>query len=311
MFVCACAGCFGVAVASSQPVGRVVRIPGTGVEVVPPPDFGPSAHGNGLQHDSLLATIQVVEFPVAAWPSVATETSRARLAARGMTTLDSAWQTVQGRPALRYTVRQRQAGITYEKDMLLTADSLNTYMAVATWEAGTPAKVVEAMRASLLTLRRTESRSDDPFDGVPFRADLPARLSRTTRLGPAVVLSAPAEALRDSSVAVVMVVSNPALALAGDKEAWMRRATTAIRTLRDVTDIAFRTLDHAEGEAYEIEAAALNASTGAPVRVLNVAMPYGLSTFMMTAVAPADRATDLLPVFRALAASVRFTVSPR
>ena len=289
--------------AAAAPVfAQAVRVTGTTVTMEPPAGFTPAARFPGFERQDVQASIMVTEVPGPA-SEMKRGMTKAALASRGMTLIESTAEKIDGKNALLLNVSQTSGGAEFLKWMLVAGDQKRTMMIVGTFPRAAEAELGDAIKSSLLTVRWSEPvEAPDHFEGLPFRVTSTGSLKVAGRMNNLVILNesgtmepgGPDRALFavGSSVSAVKIEDLRAFSEA--------RAQQTVKTAN--LKIAERRAITIDGsDAYEIVGEAMDTDTGKRVTLYQVLLPGDGGYFFMQGLVSKARAATMVPEFKRVA----------
>jgi hypothetical protein len=283
---------------------QTVRVPGTKVSLVPPPGFSVAQQYPGFERAADEATIMVTELPTPAAEMITAMTAPA-LATRGMTLVSSADATVGGNAARLLHVRQKTANGGVLKAMLIAGDRTTTIMIVGTFATDAPPSTsAEIQRALLSTTWGSSAPSE--FEGLPFRVTPTRALKLAQRVSNMLMFTESGKVgTAGSSEALYLVGHSIGRGNVGNLRSFAEaRAKQTARSL-DVGNFSGRTIQVEGLDAFELEADAVDARTGAAIKIYQVIIPDETGYFIAQGLVRADRAADVVPEFRTITMSFR------
>ena len=288
-----------------------VRVPGTRVSLSPPPGFSPAQQFPGFEDVDIQSSIMVTELPGPA-SDMKRGMTRAALASRGMTLLQSSTAEVQGDNALLLHVRQPSPSGDVRKWMLIAGDRTRTVMIVGSYPTGAPIEVGEAVKRSLLGADLGLAiAAPNAFEGLQFRVTPTAALRVAGRVSNLLTLTESGLMTPRNADAAVYVLGHSIGNVAiDDLRAFSETRLRQTTRMRGITTVSGRptTLDRLE--AYELEADGADASTGRRVHIYQVIAPDATGYFIIQGFVAAARAAAVVPEFKKVTATFRRTTEP-
>lgn len=283
---------------------QAVRVPGTKVILTPPAEFTPAQQYPGFEQEAGRASIMVTELPGAAEEMIRVMTPQA-LASRGMTVLGTRQAVIGGNPARLLNVRQRTANGDMLKWMLIAGDPTMTIMIVGTFPEDSPPSTGAAIQQSLLSTS-WGSAAPNAFEGLPFRITPTSRLKLARRVSNMLTLTESGTmGSPGSSEAIYLVGHSIGRGDLGDVRSFSEARARQTTLTKGVGNFTGRVLQIDRLDAYELEADAIDARSGVPMRLYQIIVPDETGYFIAQGLSRADRAADLFPEFRAVTASFR------
>ena len=290
---------------STGPVfAQGVRVPGTKVTLTPPAGFSLAQQYPGFEREADQASIMVTELPGPAAEMIRVMTREA-LAGRGMDLVASSQQKINGNPARLLNVRQKTSNGDALKWMLIAGDRTMTIMVVGAFPSDSPPATGSAIQRALLSTS-WGAASPDAFEGLLFRVTPTSRLKLARRVSNMIALTESGTmGPPGSSEALYLVGQSLGRGDIGDLRSFAEdraRQTTLTKTVGNFTG---RTIRVDDLDAYELEAEAVDARSGAAMRLYQVIVPDETGYFILQGLSGADRATELFAEFRTVTASFR------
>jgi hypothetical protein len=232
------------------------------------------------------------------------------LASKGMTLIAAQDEVINGTTARLLNVRQQTAKADVLKWMLIAGDHSITIMIVGTFPSGSPPSTGAAIQHSLLSASWASAAAPNAFDGLPFRVTPTSRLKLARRVSNMLMLTdSGTMGSPGSSEALYVVGHSIGRGQLGDLRTFSEARARQTALTKGVGNFAGRMLQVDRLDAYELEADAVDARTGAPMRLYQVIIPDDTGYFIMQGLSQADRARELFLEFRAITASFRRDVS--
>jgi hypothetical protein len=294
-----------------------VRVPGTGVTLSPPQGFAAARRYPGFEDPHAQATIMVTELPVDAAEMIRSMTKPA-LATKGITVVSAHDLVVNDRPARLLEVRQTAAGVEVGKWMLIAGDTRTTVMVVGAFiEAAAPG-IGDAIRESLLTTSwgtaapvSGASGSANPFEGLPFRLTATAKLKLASRVSNMLMFTeSGTTGSPGSTEALYIAGSSLGQVRVGQIRNFAESRARQTTLTKSVTNFTGRPVQVAGLDAYELEADASDARSGRAMRLYQVIIPDETGYVVLQGLVRADRASEIVPEFKALTATFRTLSAP-
>jgi hypothetical protein len=285
---------------------QTVRVPGTKVSLAPPPGFSIAQQYPGFEREADQATIMVTELPTPAAEMIKAMTAPA-LATRGMTLVSSQQATIGGNAARLLHVRQKTASGAVLKSMLIAGDRTTTIMIVGTFATDAPTSTSAEIQQALLSTT-WGSAAPGEFEGLPFRVTPTPKLKLAQRVSNMLMFTESGKVgTAGSSEALYLVGHSIGRGTVGNLRSFAdARAKQTARNL-DVGNFSGRTIQVEGLDAFELEADATDAGSGAAMRIYQVIIPDDTGYFIAQGLVRADRAADLIPEFRTVTMSLRLT----
>ena len=212
---------------------------------------------------------------------------------------------ISGNPARLLNVRQRTANGDMLKWMLIAGDRTMTIMIVGTFPELSPPSTGTAIQQSLLSTS-WGSAAPNAFEGLPFRITPTSRLKLARRVSNMLTLTESGTmGSPGSSEAIYLVGHSIGRGDLGDVRSFSEARARQTTLTKGVGNFTGRMLQIDGLDAYELEADAIDARSGAPMRLYQIIVPDETGYFIAQGFSRADRAADLFPEFRAVTASFR------
>ena len=285
-------------------LAQAVRVPGTKVNLQPPPGFSLAQQYPGFEREADRATIMVTELPGPAADMIRAMTGDA-LARRGMELVSSSPHVINGHPARLLNVRQSTANGEVRKWMLIAGDSALTLMIVGTFPADSNPDTGSAIQHALLTTS-WGAAAPNAFEGLDFRITPTAKLKLARRVSNMIALTESGTmGSPGSSEALYLVGHSIGRGDVGDLQRFAEERARQTQLTKNVGNFKGRMILVDDLEAYELEAEAVDARSGTPMRIYQVIVPDDTGYFIAQGLSRANRAAELLPEFRRVTASFR------
>jgi hypothetical protein len=300
-----------VAFSSAVLCGRqAVRVPGTGVTLVPPEGFTVAQRFPGFEHPGLQASIMVSELPSPAAEMKAGLTTEA-LAGQGLTVVDSSTVRIDGADALLLELAQQSGGIDFQKWMLVAGDRHATILIVGSFPRSAPDNLSVRIRESLMSATRVAQRAPDAFEGLLFRVTPSVKLKLARRMSNMLVLTESGVVPAQDGEAVFIVGSAVADSAIADLRAFSEGRAAQTATLTKLRNVSGRSVEIGGLAAYELTADARDAQTGDAIRLYQVVVPDAGSYFIIQGLSRSKGSAAMLEEFRRVAATFRIAPRPR
>jgi len=286
---------------------RPIRVAGTRVSLVPPPDFVPSERFTGFAREGDGASIVVLEMPVPAAEATPALADSAALSKRGMVLLGKE-QAVSdgGHDGLLFHYRQAAAGLQYRKWMFVAGDAKRVLMVTASFPEEAGEALSAALKRSVLSTRWHRGEGVAAAEGLSYSISEGGPLKLASRVSNNLLFT-PGGTVPVKSVEEPYFVAGPSTFPVEIRD---RKAFSASRLLRidGVTDIGAAepkviTVDGLEG--YEIVTAGKDVKSGEPVTVYQVTLFEGSMYYLMQGIVGARNALAHVETFKRMARSFR------
>jgi len=287
-----------------------VRIPGTGVTLEPPAGFKPSARFPGFEIPERAASLMVTEIP-GPLAEIQKGMTAERLAAGGMTLLESSPISLGGSEGLLLRVSQKAAGLQFFKWMAIAGGPQKTYVLVGTWAEGDD-ELGAILKRSIASATWGTAAPANPYEGLVFRAEPTAKLKLAGRVNNLLLFSETGGLGPFGPEDAFLVVGNSLSSVSlDDLEAFARaraEKTEQIDNLREAK-LEPASVDGLRG--IELVAQADDKKTGKPVVLYQLVLREGSNYYLVQGLAGKGRAAEALPEFRSVARSFRRVSSGR
>jgi hypothetical protein len=284
------------------------RVAGSRVVVNPPTGFSPARQFAGFENVEAQSSIMVTELP---GPAAVMQRgmTKAALASRGMTLVESSSASVDGEDGLLLHVRQTTTSGEFLKWMLIAGDKARTVMIVGTYPAASETTVGDAIKASLLGARLGATAiAPDPFEGLGFRVTPTTRLKVAGRVGDLLTLTETGSMAPSRPDAALYFVGHSFANVAiNDLRTFSESRLNQTTRTRGITAVKGQRTQLNGLDAYELEADANDARTGRPVRIYQVIAPDQAGYFIVQGFVSPARAAEMVAEFRALTGTFRRT----
>jgi hypothetical protein len=286
------------------------RVAGSRVTVSPPTGFSPARQFAGFENVDAQSAIVVTELPGSA-AVMQRGMTKAALASRGMTLIESSTPAVDGHGALLLHVRQASPSGEFLKWMLIAGDQTRTVMIVGTYPVAAATTVGEAIRVSLLGTRLgAAATAPNPLEGLRFRIPPSSRLKVAGRVGDMLALTETGSMAPSHPDAALYFVGHSFASVAiEDLRAFSESRLNQTTRTRGITDVKGGRIRLNGLDAYELEANATDARNRRPVRIYQVIAPDQAGYFIMQGFVSPARADEMIPEFKAVSATFQRTAS--
>lgn len=282
-----------------------VRVPGTGVTIIPPHGFSAAKDYPGFESVELQSSIVVTESPA---PFSATKggLTTEGLASKGIALVGSKAVTAGGKESLLLRAVQKVGDTVFGKWMLVGGDDTRTVMIVATFpQTAADALSVPVVR-SLLTASWGPESASDVFEGLLYRVSPSPRLKIAGRMANALALNETGSMTPSDPDQAIYIVGNSLGKIdVVDLKALSERRARQTDIAKDVRNMVWSTNQLDGLEAYEIVADGTDAKSGKPIKVYQVLASNGSGYFLIQGIVLAERATEMLEEFRRVTATFR------
>lgn len=291
-----------VAAVSAQ---DLVRVPGTGTSLRPPPGFSVADRFPGFLRADLQSSITVTELPAPA-PTLTQAMTREAMASQGMTLLSSATEKVAGREGLLVQAAQNVGGTEFLKWILTIGDDRHTVVIVATYPRSADAGMGSAIRRSLLDATWTPGGSTDDFEGLPFRVTPTPALKVAGRVGNMLMLNESGTLTSaDPANALYIVGSSTSEVQIADLRAFAEERARQTTSLKDFSLVEERPIQVGGRAGHELVMRAADVKTGVAMRLYQVIAPEPGGYLIVQGLVGEARAADMLSEFRRVTETFR------
>lgn len=291
-----------VHVSAIPAIAQGVRVPGTKVSLQPPAGFSLAQQYPGFEREADRSSIMVTELPTAA-PEMIRAMTREALASRGMLLVASSEHVINNNPARLLNVRQKTANGEVLKSMLIAGDHKTTIMIVGMFSVDSPPSTGAAIERALISAS-WGATSPNEFEGLPFRITPTSSLKLAKRVSNMLMLTESGTiGSPGSSEALYLVGHSIGRGGVSDLRNFSETRARQTTLTKNVGNFTGREMRIDGLDAYEIEADAIDARSGAPMRLYQVIMLDDTGYFIAQGLIRADRAAELFPQFRSVTAS--------
>ena len=276
--------------------------PGSRIGLVPPGDMQPARGLAGFRNPRTGAAILAVEMPAEAYPSLAAGFSDEALKAQGFALNGRETVQVAGGQALLVAGRQIEGDRMIPKVVLLTADPTMTALLIGQLAPGASPAEINVVEAALKTVSiRAPLGMDEQLASLPFRIGEFAGF-RTIRVmaGNSILMTdGPENVIREADQPVLIVAQSFAPAPSGpSRDAFARQALAANAFVKDLVIERSQPFRQGGTEWHEILAKAVDATSDAPVIVMQTIRFEPDSYIRSVGVVRASQRDAILPRFR-------------
>jgi hypothetical protein len=284
---------------------QTVRVPGTGVSMIPPSGFSVAKDFPGFENVELQSSIVVTEVAV---PSVAIQSGMTTegLASKGMALLGSKRITIGGKEALLLAVTQKVGDTEWRKWMLVGGDDKRTVMIGATFPPVAVKTLNQPVVRSLLTASWGTESAPDVFEGLLYRVSPSPRLKIAGRMTNVLMLNESGSMPPSDPDQAFYVVGNSLGKVdVADLKALSEQRARHADTIRDLRNLVWSATQLDGLQAYEIVADATDVKTGTHTKFYQVLASDGAGYFLVQGFVIAERASEMLQEFRRVTATFR------
>jgi hypothetical protein len=282
---------------------KLVPIAGTQVSLTQPAGFVTATDFPGFVQKATYSSVMVTELP-APFAQVTAGFTQTLLAGRGMTLLSRQARPFDGSSGLLLHVKQEASGIIFEKWIYTFGDAKQTILVTATFPQAQAPKLSSPLEATVLSARWDRAKAVDPFSDLRFHITARIPLRFTERIGSMLLFSGDPQ----NSSGLTMFGAGYALSDIGvvdQKQFALKRLSEEPVTDQTVLSTTPVVIDGLHG--YENTATGHEKRSKAAVTLYQVILFDGKTYFLMFGITPTDQASQTLPVFRAMSASLTLT----
>jgi len=247
----------------------------------------------------------VTELPVAAASMIKSMTAEG-LASRGMRLISARDISVDASPARLLHVSQASPKGDVLKWILIAGDVKRTAMIVGMWPAGAAADVGDSIRAALLTVSLGGGRATSHFEGLPFRITATSRMKLAERVSNMLMFTESGTTGSPGSTEALFIAGHSiGSGKIGDAQGFSEARARQTKLITSLTNITGHAVTVSGLDGWELGADARDTRSGRAMHLYQVVLPDDTGYFILQGISTADRASELLPEFRALTASFR------
>ena len=280
-----------------------VEVPGTSLQMVPPPGFESAASFKGFQHLSG-STIHVVEMDGPYTEIVGFNEDADRMKSRGMRLLSAELQPMGDLDGKLLRFSQETNGLRVEKWIWIFGTDQRTVMVVAQCPSNLAEAQLDSLKVAVLTTMWNPDQQVDLLEGLPFRLEDAGGLKLFSANMTNVVYSPSGQV--DETGLEPLFVCGPSQGLyEGDPAefAIQRLRQTRYHTRFKVTHIQPIEIDGLDG--FELRASAMDTENDASKAIYQVVLYEGLSYWLIQGIVVAAQREQYIPVFTRMAKSFR------
>jgi len=277
-------------------------VPGTDVDLTPPPGFTPSARLNGFANQALGEAIMVMQLPAPYQQAIAGFADKAQLKAKGMVILSKTPVTIAGDQGLLLDITQAVNNKTVRKWFLAINHHGKLLGVIATYTSG---EQRTELQKALMAIRYV--KGSDPIKALGFSLEPVAPFKIAWTIGQNAILTPNGENQRQNQSDPVFMVglSTTANYQVTDAKQEAVNHLNSIATLGDIHIEKVLPVTMAGQAGYQIFATAKDNKSQAPMFVYQV-MTFNQQgyTLALGESAEKDRAT-YLPAFKKMVTSIK------
>lgn len=286
------------------------KVPGTAVSITPPAGFKASKLFTGFEETESGASLMVTDIPVPqnAQANAIEQLSSAKvLKTKGMSLISSQDTTVDGHRGKLLLVSQEVQGIPFLKWIVVLAKGDRALMVVAPFPESQSQKLREPLRQSVLTLKWTPGIQTSRLEGLPFSFQEQGDLKVSERMSNMVLLAKngvmpPIPASEPILIVGVAYQEAQILDIAQFTQKHLEQLSNQVR---DLTEVSRKHKTIAGQKAFEIVAQGYDVRNKTPLTVYEVIIATNKTYYIVQGFVPKTNAAKYLPIFRAIAESVR------
>jgi hypothetical protein len=286
------------------------KVPGTAVSITPPAGFKASKLFTGFEQTESGASMMVTEIPIPKneqQKAIAKLSSAATLKTKGISLISSQDMTVDGHRGKLLLVSQEFRGIPFLKWMVVLAKGDRALMVVAPFPESLSQKLREPLRQSILTLKWTPGIQTSRLEGLPFSFQEQGDLKVSERMSNMVLLTKngvmpPIPASKPILIVGVAYQEAQILDIAQFTQKHLKQVSNQVR---DLTEVSRKHKTIAGQKAFEIVAQGYDVRNKTPLTVYEVIIATNKTYYIVQGFVPKTNAAKYLPIFRAIAESVR------
>ena len=284
---------------------QTVRVPGTGVTMVPPPGFSAAKDYPGFEHIDQQSSIVVTEVP-GPFAAIKSGLTTEGLASKGIALAGSKTVTVGGKESLLLRAAQKVGDTVFGKWMLVGGDDTRTVMIVATFPQTAADALTGPLVRSLLTASWGAESAPDVFEGLLYRVSPSRRLKIAGRMANMLLLNESGSMSPSGPEQALYIVGNSLgkVDVADLKMLSERRALQSDHA-KDLKNIVWSATQLDGLQAYEFLADATDVKTGTHIKLYQVLASDGAGYFLIQGMVIAERASEMVEEFRRVTATFR------
>ena len=280
-------------------------VPGTSVDIKPPPGFVRSDRFAGFMLESTGSSIMVTEVPGPYAEVTRGLTDQKSLQNQGIKLLNNSPVTVAGQTAMLLQVEQSEYGTLFKKWILAIDRSGATTLIVASYPSVVSEQQEQPLRTAILNA--TFGKQTDPMDALSFTVKPQAPFKIAKVMGQALLLSPNGQfPVKDENVPFMIVGLSATEDLAvADKKAYAERRITQTATVKNirVQQSTPVTIGSLAGYTTIAEGEADGAATS--LTIYQVLLFDASGYCLMQGVTPTAKRSEYLPAFKKMAKTFR------
>ena len=280
-------------------------VPGTSVNLDPPPGFVKSERFSGFMNETNGSSIMVTEFPGPYAEVTKGFSDVQKMQARGMNILEKSSITVGGKPAMLFHVAQSAYGAQFKKWLLVVDQSGSTTLIAATYlssESGTQEQLLKKV-----VLSATFGKKTDPMEALSFSVSPQAPFEIAKVMGQNVFITPNGQfPAKDESIPMMIVgLSFTDGAVVGDQKEFAERRIKQVPTIKNIAiqESVPTTIGLLTG--YSTLAEGKSDTTSKPMTVYQVLLFDSSGYCIIQGITPSAKKEEYLPIFKEIAKSFR------
>ena len=292
----------------------LTKVPGTTVELAPPKGFQPSKFFPGFEQQTTGASILITEMPIPKAQNVIAQFSSAKaLKTRGMDLIESKDITIGDRPAKLLLVSQSSQGIKFLKWIAVAGVGDRALMATASFPESQAAALKEPLRQAIVNLRWMPGDAVQFLEGLTFSFQPAGDLQISGRVSNTILLTKngvkPPIPAADPLLVVGSALSTLGSSFAtisGEELATFSRLRLRQTTqVTELTETSGKLKNLAGYRAFELVATGYDLKTRTPLTIYQVIVATNETYYILQGLVAKVSAQKYLPIFRAVADSLK------
>ena len=280
-------------------------VPGTSVNINPPPGFVKADRFHGFMNESNGSSIMVSEIPGPYAETTRGFLDEEKLQAQGMYLIERSSITVDGRVAMLLHVEQSAYGSQFRKWVLAVDHSGSTTLIVASYLSGESKQQEQLLKKAVLSA--TFGKQTDPMDALSFNVKPQAPFEIAKVMGQNVLLSPNGQfPVNDKSTPIMIVgISASEGLIIEDRKEFAKRRVTQTPTIKNI--IIQQSIPTTIGllNGYSTLAEGKSEDTSMPMTVYQVILFDSSGYCIIQGVTPSANKEEYLPIFKTIAKSFR------
>jgi len=169
-------------------IAEAERVPGTRVNIIPPPSYRLADQFSGFVDQKTRSSIMINEMPLT-FADMLKSITNENLAGKGIKVISRESIVVNGNDAVLLKVSQNFSGEKYLKWLLLFGNNENTVMLTAAFPSGMDTRVSDVLKDSILSVKMDNNSKYDVFEGMPFKISAVGDFKIAKKVGTTLVMS--------------------------------------------------------------------------------------------------------------------------